>query len=481
MNNTKNIINQKINTIKATQLLFYSFPVSFIIGNLIVTLNLLIFIAISLFLIKKEKLNFRFSSSNWFLIAFFSYLFISTLIQFQVDGPLQNRAQHWSFEENPIFKSLMLFRFVILLFLIDTLFFNKILNLKKFFLSSLICTSFVSLDIIFQYIVGFDIFGYKSLGDRNSGPFNDEWIAGSYLYKFSFFSFFYIYQLNKINNKNKLFLILVIAIHTSAIFLAGNRMPLLLYFLTIFIIVLFVKDLRTIAVAGVLAFLSIFIALEKLEIGKDYEYKLTDTYTYLYKEVNFLGKKLINKKSKTKIDEDTQDPFDSIKKDSANKLLFRTGHRAIYLTSIDLWKEKPWIGYGLKSFRIMCYQVIAKDYGRVFKPEVEMEFKNVDRMCSNHSHNYYLELLVETGLIGAALMIFYFLILLKKIYSFLRKNFIANDSSNYLLIPIMIIFFVEIWPLRSTGSFFTTGNATFFWLIVGMLMNMQSKKNNILS
>ena len=117
MNNTKNIINQKINTIKATQLLFYSFPVSFIIGNLIVTLNLLIFIAISLFLIKKEKLNFRFSSSNWFLIAFFSYLFISTLIQFQVDGPLQNRAQHWSFEENPIFKSLMLFRFVILLFL----------------------------------------------------------------------------------------------------------------------------------------------------------------------------------------------------------------------------------------------------------------------------------------------------------------------------------------------------------------------------
>ena len=85
----------------------------------------------------------------------------------------------WSLENNPIIKSLLLTRFLILIFVIDTLFLNKILNLKKLFLSSLLCTSFVCFDIILQYATGFDLFGYKREGSWNMGPFGDEWIAGS--------------------------------------------------------------------------------------------------------------------------------------------------------------------------------------------------------------------------------------------------------------------------------------------------------------
>ena len=57
MINLNNIKNQKFSKTKTVELLFYTFPVSFIIGNFALSLHLLLFIVISLFLIKNEKLD----------------------------------------------------------------------------------------------------------------------------------------------------------------------------------------------------------------------------------------------------------------------------------------------------------------------------------------------------------------------------------------------------------------------------------------
>ena len=159
MINLNNIKNQKFINIKLIEILFCTFPLSFIIGNLILSLHLLIFIIISLIFIKREKLPFSFKYSYWLLIIFFTFLFLSTTVQFLTPGTLKEAAQNWSFESNPIFKSFILVRFLILVFVIDILFYNKLINLKKLFFLSLLCTSFVSLDVILQYIIGFDIFG----------------------------------------------------------------------------------------------------------------------------------------------------------------------------------------------------------------------------------------------------------------------------------------------------------------------------------
>ena len=67
----KGIKNQKINNVIITEVLFYTFPLSFIIGNLILNIHLLLFIIASLFLIKKNHLIVRFDSIYWILIAFF--------------------------------------------------------------------------------------------------------------------------------------------------------------------------------------------------------------------------------------------------------------------------------------------------------------------------------------------------------------------------------------------------------------------------
>ena len=263
MFNLKSSKKQKTNETQLVQLLFYTFPLWFIVGNFAVSLNTLLFIVVSLFVIQRKQLAFRFNNSCWLLMAFFLYFFLSTTIQFLSPGLLKEAVQNWPLETNPIFKSFFLIRFLILIFVIDTLFFNKILNLKKLFLTSLLCTSFVCFDIILQYITGFDLFGYKRMGSWNSGPFGDEWIAGAYLKNFSFFSFFYIFENFKNKNFNSLLSIFIIVLHLTAALLAGNRMPMILFLFGCALIILLIKNLRFTMSLGIIVFLSIFFILIK--------------------------------------------------------------------------------------------------------------------------------------------------------------------------------------------------------------------------
>ena len=63
--------NQKINETLLVQILFYTFPLWFIVGNAAVSLNTLLFIVASLFVIQRRQLTVRFNNSYWLLIAFF--------------------------------------------------------------------------------------------------------------------------------------------------------------------------------------------------------------------------------------------------------------------------------------------------------------------------------------------------------------------------------------------------------------------------
>ena len=456
------IKNQKFNETKLVEVLFYTFPLAFIIGNLAVTINTLLFAVASLFLIRRKQLAFRFENLYWLLIAFFLYLFLSTIVQFNSPGLLKETVQNWPLEHNPIIKSFMLVRFVILIMLVDILISNKILNIKKFFLSCLFCTSFVSVDIIFQYLIGFDLFGIGSQGIHNSGPFGDEPIAGSYLQKLSFFSIFYVFIIFKNNNlKNKLG-ILIIALHSIAILLAGNKMPMILFLFGCVLLIIFVKNLRFSMSLGMIIFLSTFFV-----IAKSHE-NFRGIYFGFFNEINFLKlvsvekeieKKSGEKKFKLKISEKKSD------------YLASPGHAGIYRTSIKMWKEKPLFGFGLKSFRIKCWDILKKNDERMSVGLGE------SLACSTHSHNYYLELLTEAGIIGISLIIIFILITLKDSYYYIKKQLKINSSDLFLFIPIVLIFFLEIFPLKSTGSFFTTWNATLLWLNVGLLLGVKKKSS----
>ena len=471
----KDMENQKINQNTLVEILFYSFPLSFIIGNLFLNLHLLIFIVVSLFLIQKNKFQIRFDNSYWILIAFFLYFFLSTTIQFISPGLLNEKVQDWPFESQPIFKSFIFIRFIILIFIIDTLFLNKILKIKKLFLFSLFCTTFVGLDVILQYFTGSDIFGYESKGIRNSGPFGDETIAGGYLQKFSFLSFFYILSTYKNKNFSTGLFIFVIAFHLTAILLAGNRMPMILTLFGCFLILILIKNLRLVMTLSLIVFLSVFALLAK----NDHE--IEESYVYFIKEVNIFNvidvSKLL-KKDKAKNIEVTHELegqktewTEGVWKKNWQGVIFldNSGYNRIFRTAYMIWKEQPLIGFGLKSFRIKCWEVGPKN--RHLQPQSKISIFS----CSNHPHNYYLEFLSETGLIGTILLIIFFIIILKNSFYTLKKYKQSNDEEIFFLIPIILVIILEIWPLRSTGSFFTTWNATFFWLSVGILLSNKKK------
>ena len=462
----KTIENQKFSEIKLVEMLFYSFPLWFIVGNLAVSINTLLFIVVSLFLIKKKQLTFRFNNLNWLLIIFFSYFFVSTTIHFLGPGVLNDRLETFSLENNPIIKSFALIRFLILVIVIDTLFFHKILNFKKLFLFSLLCTSFVSFDIILQYITGSDLFGLNKSHMWNSGPFGEERIAGTYLKNFSFLSFFYIFETYKNKNFGKPLLIFIIIFHLLATVVTGNRMPLLLFLFGCVLIILLIKNLRFAMSLGLLIFLLIAFPLVKNDT------KLKYTYDSLFWQINI--HRLLTQDAK-KIDTSTKITESSstsvMDKPIKKKFLWHSGHGRVFYTAITMWKEQPLFGSGLKSFRVKCWEMLNKDN---IERKITKRPQNI--VCANHAHNYYLEFLSEAGIIGTGLLVIFFLILLKDSFYYLKRYRQQINSEVNLLVPIIILFFLEIWPIKSTGSFFTTWGATFFWLNIGLLIAGLSRK-----
>ena len=479
----------KFKEMSFAEILFYTLPFSFIIGNLILSINVLLFIIFSFFLIKKENFNYRFNNTNWFLIIFFSYLFLSTVIQFNdydvwiqkardafADQPAEeNLLPHWqkgnlTLEDHPIFKSLILIRFVFLIFVIDTLFYNKKLSLEKFFLSSFICTSFVSLDILFQYIFKFDVFGMQNSGRYHSGPFGDELIAGGYLQTFSFFSFFYIFHIYKYKNLNNPLIFFIITTHALAIALSGNRMPLLLFLFGCLLLIFLVKKIRNTLLSSLILFFIIFFTIAKNDeqIRVPYQNLYYQTVyqgvvKHFDKEKKIIADHLGVDEAKVAEEEKGKDLYKIGPGKKRNTILRQSGHARIYLTSIQMWKENHIFGFGLKSFRVKCWEILPRIYGLA---------------CANHPHNYYLELFSEAGIIGFSLIFIFIIILISNSFDFLIKKKYLKDRNLYFLVPIIIIFFLEIFPIKSTGSFFTNWGSTMFWLNVALLQaNLVKNKN----
>tara|TARA_B100000029_G_C17579004_1_gene959024 strand:+ start:507 stop:1892 length:1386 start_codon:yes stop_codon:yes gene_type:complete len=456
MINLKNIKNQKYSYSKFVETLFYTFPLSFIAGNLVLSLHLLLFIIASFLLIKKENLALRFNKSNYLIFIFFLYLFLSTAIQFpdifETWVKIKNyKLESLPLENHPIFKSFLLIRFIIFVVLVDTLFFNKILNIKKIFYFSLICTTFVSFDIIIQYIFGSDLFGNKNIGPNYTGPFGDERISGSFLQKFSIISFFAISFINFNKRKlNNIFLSLVIVIHSSAILLSGNRMNMVLFLFGCFLLIVFIKNFRFVMSLSLIAFSLVFFGITASNDG------IRSHYSFFLKQINVFEKDEIKNIEKKKIENNQSEK-------KQKKAYLYGGHGSLYKTSIEIWKTQPIFGFGLKSFRFKCWEILS-------------DTKDKSLSCSTHPHNYYLEILIEAGIIGSFFIIFFIILILKDSFLFLKKNYKINSLNSYVFMSILITFCLEIWPLKSTGSFFTTWNATFFWLIVSIILSMISKK-----
>ena len=126
-----------------------------------------------------------------------------------------------------------------------------------------------------------------------------------------------------------------------------------------------------------------------------------------------------------------------------------------FYTGYITWKENFLIGGGINSFYLNCSKTIS--------------------YCASHPHNYYLEILSELGIIGFSLFI---MIIIKICLMINFRRSLSMNFDNNLIFPFVLLFFAEIFPLKTSGSFFTTGSATFIFFIMAIIVSLSKKHSN---
>ena len=147
---------------------------------------------------------------------------------------------------------------------------------------------------------------------------------------------------------------------------------------------------------------------------------------------------------------------------SNKKYIFSKEHESLYRTSINIFKDNKILGVGPKRFRKVCAE----------------EKYNIPMGCSTHSHNTYLQLLSETGLIGFSFMIILFVFLvffsLKHFFeSTLKKKFFFTDFQ----ICLLSYFLITLWPLAPTGNFFNNWLSIIYYYPLGFFLWSLKRKS----
>jgi O-antigen ligase len=286
---------------------------------------------------------------------------------------------------------------------------------------------------MFQSIFGKNIIGL-AMGDRPSSFFGTEHVAGGYIQKFSLFFIFLSAFYSKLKNQKYKNIFITFIISFVAIVLAGNRMPLIIFlssFLVFFILQRNFKSVLVMVLVSVLIFFTIISFNKNLKSNASSFYSSVSRMVILAPKLFYHGK---------------------VEKDFS----WGSGHLMVFNSGIQLWKKNKIFGSGLKSFRLNCSYV---------------RFST----CESHPHNYSIEIMLETGLIGLILIYSFFLTNFFTFLKFYWKN--SNLDLKFTIMPFFLIVLFEFFPLRSTGSFFTTSNSSVIFLTLAIFINF-SKLNS---
>ena len=487
----KTVVRKEINNhpYLFVNLVFGFFPISFILGTLIVNLNLLLFCCLGIYYLKSKVVTTKFDFSIKIIFLFFLIIFFSTSLS------LAKALYFEGFEDLNLIrftKSILFFRFFLFLIIIYLLCKFNILHFKYFFLISAFASVLIAFDIIFQYIFGFNIIGLKNplyvhmndpssgllnitgnialkaagrLDIRNSSFFGDEFIAGGYIQRFAFFAIFFTVLVFKNKNYTKFIsTVCVICILGAGILLSGNRMPFVSFIFGLLLI--FILDLKLKKI--------LFVSLVVLLILFQFIFSSNETYKNAYSSFYGRARNVIlapfkitsdtkwNKVEETKIGEEKPVGQKTIFFEN----LWESPQKRLFLTAIDTWKLNKIFGNGIKSFREDCDKIGGDDVN--LTEDLISGKKN--RLCSTHPHNYYLEILTETGIVGLviiSLIALLFIVFIFRNFKFVKKIGIEN----FILLSAIISLILETQPFKTTGSLFTTNNATYLILIASIILS----------
>jgi O-antigen ligase len=112
--------------------------------------------------------------------------------------------------------------------------------------------------------------------------------------------------------------------------------------------------------------------------------------------------------------------------------------------------EAPLLGIGTANYRDLCSDILPS----------ESAFR-----CDNHPHNYYIQMLAETGILGFATGIFMICTIIWTLFRAGCANRQNIVGATAFIVPLGLFF-----PLQSTADFFGQWNNIFMWSAVALSM-----------
>ena len=483
-----NFLLQKLNFNKIFFIIFFS---SLISGPLIPELLILVLIINYFFQNNISSLiskNLKFYLI--FLLLFYFYLNINSLL--------------FSFETKISLKStlpyirLILFSFIISRILYE----DKEQSLSILFIySSLILLFILFIDSLIQLKTGTNVLGHGYKNGRISSLFGSEQIMGSFVVKILPLVFSFLYLVNL--KKKKYINIFLLTITLILVILSSERVALAHYIL-IFLLIFFLESnsIKNFLVSFFVLFLLIIIGLniytpakERIKNAtlnqiKTSEFLLAPSYRhelhYLTAFYIFLDNPIFGKgiksfryecesyeeiiKEKIINDKAVHAPYDGITKileieieNYGPKLVMR---HFKYNSNSELIENNIYQEYNYNSPRLIKINSKIGSNEIIKKGEFLYASNAYSNGCNTHPHNYFLQFLSETGIIGFIFYLIFFVYLLAIILKTLKNKIKQLSLSNFQKSKFLICgsILIELIPLLPSGNFFNNWLSMLFFL-----------------
>ena len=367
-----------------------------------------------------KKNNFYYLNKKPFII-FLSFCIISSLIS------LESKDISLSIKSSLFYFRIGVFSCFIW-YLIDRD--KSILN--YFYYILVLCFTALVIDGFFQYFTGTNLIGFKILNNRISSFFGDELIMGSYLSRL-FPLLFALFLVKKKQKFEIYFIGLLFILVDVLIFLSGERAAFFFLNLsTVFILILIKEYQKFRLITFIIAIICIFIlSLNSSNLNER-------MFKGPARDMGFI-------------------------QSSKKPVIFSIVHDSHIRSAYNMFKDQPIFGHGPKMFRVICKD---EKYATGITP------------CTTHPHNFYIQLLAETGVVG---FLFLFSALVYVIYKALRqfKSIILRQERPLTDYQVCLLagILITLWPLTPNGNFFNNWLMVVYSLPIGFyLQSIYSKK-----
>ena len=399
-----------------TVTLFSFFPISFILGNSLINLNIFFIDFLLLYNC------YIFKDWDWLkdkifrlLVIFNFYLIINSIIFHYLTG-------YSNYDS--LVRSFSFIKYIFLAYAFRMLIKDKI-NLDKIINNWIIIISIIIIDVLFEKTFGHNILGNISPdATRVVSFFDGELVVGGLILCFGFIIATYFLDKN-LDFKSKVFFNAFLIFIPLSIFISGEKSNFIKSFI-IFSIIVFLIDKKKLLINKKI--FSIFFILT-LSISFLFNESVRIKQTETFKRILMV-----------KNPERFKDRFQNIK------------YFAHYNVAIKIFKDFPITGVSSKNFRNVCHN----------KKYYEKKSKFSNYRCNTHPHQVHFEILSEHGLVGY-LFLFYIL------FVFFKKNLVTAKLSKsifqYTSIIYLIVFFT---PLLPGGAMFSTFNGALFWIVLSV-------------